>query len=103
MSGTPFQQRVWDALQKIPYGETLTYGEVARTIGKPSAARAVGLANGSNPIAVIVPCHRMVGANGGLTGHRGGLERKQQLLSLEADSLAVSHDFRAGWGSTLAS
>lgn len=90
MSGTPFQQRVWDALQEIPYGETLTYGEVARTIGKPSAARAVGLANSSNPISVIVPCHRVVGADGALTGYGGGLERKQQLLSLEADSLAVS-------------
>lgn len=90
MRGTPFQQRVWDALQEIPYGETLTYGEVARMIGKPSAARAVGLANGSNPISVIVPCHRVVGADGALTGYGGGLERKQQLLSLEADSLAAS-------------
>lgn len=103
MSGTPFQRRVWDALQQIPYGQTITYVELARGIGHPSAARAVGLANGSNPIAVIVPCHRVVGANGGLTGYGGGLERKQQLLSLEADSLAVSHDFRAGWGSTRAS
>ena len=102
MRGTSFQNRVWDELQKIPYGRTATYGELGCRIGQPSAARAVGLANGSNPISVIVPCHRLVGANGALTGYGGGLERKQMLLSLEADSLAVSHDVPARWGSTWA-
>jgi methylated-DNA-[protein]-cysteine S-methyltransferase len=85
MEGTPFQRRVWSALREIPYGETISYGELARRIGRPSAARAVGLANGSNPIAVIVPCHRVIGANGTLTGYGGGIERKRLLLELEAD------------------
>ncbi len=84
MHGTPFERRVWRALQEIPYGETASYGEVARRIGQPSAARAVGLANGRNPIAVIVPCHRVIGANGTLTGYGGGLERKRILLELES-------------------
>jgi methylated-DNA-[protein]-cysteine S-methyltransferase len=83
MHGTPFERRVWNALRDIPYGETASYGEVARRIGQPSASRAVGLANGRNPIAVIVPCHRVIGANGTLTGYGGGLERKQLLLELE--------------------
>jgi len=83
MEGTPFQLRVWSALQEIPYGETTSYGEIARRVGEPSAARAVGLANGSNPIAVIVPCHRVIGASGKLTGYGGGLERKRTLLDLE--------------------
>jgi methylated-DNA-[protein]-cysteine S-methyltransferase len=83
MTGTPFERRVWDALTCIPYGETLSYGELARQIGQPSAARAVGLANGRNPISVIVPCHRVIGANGTLTGYGGGLERKRILLELE--------------------
>jgi methylated-DNA-[protein]-cysteine S-methyltransferase len=82
--GNPFETRVWDALREIPYGETVSYGEIARTIGAPTAARAVGLANGRNPIAVIVPCHRVIGANGTLTGYGGGLERKRFLLDLEA-------------------
>lgn len=82
--GTEFQQTVWKALCEIPYGETLSYGELARRIGQPTAARAVGLANGQNPIAVIVPCHRVIGANGSLTGYGGGLPRKQWLLAHEA-------------------
>ena len=81
--GTSFQRRVWDALSDIPYGETATYGDIARRIGQPAAARAVGLANGRNPIPVIVPCHRVIGANGALTGYAGGLQAKQALLDLE--------------------
>lgn len=84
MDGSAFEQRVWQALQEIPYGETISYGELARRIGQPSAARAVGLANGRNPIAVIVPCHRVIGANGTLTGYGGGVERKRFLLELES-------------------
>lgn len=84
MRGTPFERRVWRALQDIPYGATLSYGELARRIGEPSAARAVGLANGRNPISVIVPCHRVIGADGTLTGYGGGLERKRILLELES-------------------
>lgn len=83
MDGSGFELRVWNALTEIPYGETVSYGEIARRIGQPSAARAVGLANGRNPIGVIVPCHRVIGANGTLTGYGGGLERKQILLELE--------------------
>ena len=83
--GTPFQRRVWRALEEIPYGETVTYSELARRIGRPTAARAVGAANGRNPISVIVPCHRVIGADGTLTGYGGGIERKQFLLDLEAD------------------
>ncbi|PSL54103.1 methylated-DNA-[protein]-cysteine S-methyltransferase [Saccharothrix carnea] len=81
--GTPFQRTVWRALAEIPYGETVTYGELAQRLGRPSAARAVGLANGRNPIAIILPCHRVVGANGDLTGYGGGLARKRRLLDLE--------------------
>jgi len=83
MNGNPFERRVWQALLEIPYGETVSYGEIARRVGQPSAARAVGLANGRNPIAVIVPCHRVIGADGSLTGYGGGLERKRLLLELE--------------------
>jgi methylated-DNA-[protein]-cysteine S-methyltransferase len=82
--GTPFQQRVWAALQTIPYGEIRSYGEIATQISRPGASRAVGLANGRNPIAVIVPCHRVIGASGSLTGYGGGLQRKRLLLDLEA-------------------
>jgi methylated-DNA-[protein]-cysteine S-methyltransferase len=82
--GTPFQQRVWKALCAIPYGETISYGELARRIGQPTASRAVGLANGQNPISIIVPCHRVIGANGTLTGYGGGLERKRWLLAHES-------------------
>ncbi|GAA3435993.1 methylated-DNA--[protein]-cysteine S-methyltransferase [Kutzneria kofuensis] len=83
LRGTPFQRTVWSALREIPYGETISYGELAQQIGKPSAARAVGLANGKNPIGIIVPCHRVVGAGGDLTGYGGGLARKQYLLEFE--------------------
>jgi methylated-DNA-[protein]-cysteine S-methyltransferase len=86
--GADFQLRAWAALREIPYGETVTYGEQARRIGHPDAARAVGAANGQNPIAVIVPCHRVIGANGSLTGFGGGLERKRLLLDLEADTVS---------------
>lgn len=83
LAGTAFQRRVWAALLTIPYGETRSYGEIARQIDAPSASRAVGLANGRNPVSIIVPCHRVVGANGSLTGYGGGLERKRALLELE--------------------
>jgi methylated-DNA-[protein]-cysteine S-methyltransferase len=82
-AGTQFQQTVWAALREIPYGETAGYGELAARIGRPGAARAVGLANGRNPIAIVVPCHRVIGSGGSLTGYGGGLERKRYLLSLE--------------------
>jgi methylated-DNA-[protein]-cysteine S-methyltransferase len=83
LAGASFERKVWHALVGIPYGETVSYGEIARRVGQPSAARAVGLANGRNPIAVIVPCHRVIGADGTLTGYGGGLERKRLLLELE--------------------
>jgi methylated-DNA-[protein]-cysteine S-methyltransferase len=83
-AGTAFQQRVWTALREIPYGETATYGQTAAEIGEPGAARAVGLANGQNPVPIIVPCHRVIGANGSLTGYGGGLDAKRWLLSHEA-------------------
>jgi methylated-DNA-[protein]-cysteine S-methyltransferase len=81
--GTPFQRTVWAALREIPYGQTWSYGQLAGRIGRPGAARPVGLANGRNPIGVIVPCHRVVGATGALTGYGGGIARKRQLLDLE--------------------
>jgi methylated-DNA-[protein]-cysteine S-methyltransferase len=81
--GTPFQLRVWQELRNIPYGETISYGELARRIGKPNASRAVGTANGRNPLSIVVPCHRVIGANGTLTGFGGGLENKRTLLALE--------------------
>jgi methylated-DNA-[protein]-cysteine S-methyltransferase len=83
MAGTDFQRRVWAALREIPYGETVSYGELARGLGQASASRAVGLANGKNPFAVVVPCHRVVGSDGSLTGYGGGLDRKRFLLALE--------------------
>jgi methylated-DNA-[protein]-cysteine S-methyltransferase len=82
--GTPFQKLVWAELRNIPAGTTISYGELAKRIGRPSASRAVGLANGSNPIAVVVPCHRVIGANGSLTGYGGGMERKRWLLEHES-------------------
>jgi methylated-DNA-[protein]-cysteine S-methyltransferase len=82
-AGTPWQHRVWAALREIPYGETRNYGEIAAAVGAPGAARAVGHANGRNPISIVVPCHRVVGADGRLTGYGGGLERKQALLAHE--------------------
>ena len=81
---------MWAALQEIPYGETTTYGEIARRIGRPQAVRAVGLANGRNPVSIVVPCHRVVGSGGALTGYGGGLERKRWLLELEAGRLALA-------------
>jgi methylated-DNA-[protein]-cysteine S-methyltransferase len=84
MHGSEFERRVWRALQDIPYGETTSYGEIARRIGEPDAARGVGWANGRNPIAVIVPCHRVIGADGKLVGYGGGLDNKRLLLELEA-------------------
>ena len=81
--GTEFQELVWAALRTIPYGETWTYGQLAEAIGRPGAARAVGLANGRNPISIVVPCHRVVGSSGKLTGYAGGVERKEYLLALE--------------------
>ncbi|OBF93344.1 O-6-methylguanine DNA methyltransferase [Mycolicibacterium flavescens] len=83
MVGTAFQRKVWAALLTIPYGETRSYGEIARQIGAVGAFRAVGLANGHNPIGIIVPCHRVIGANGSLTGYGGGLDRKRALLDME--------------------
>lgn len=81
--GTPFQQQVWTALRKIPAGQTLSYGALARRLGNPKAMRAVGLANGSNPIPIVIPCHRVIGSDGSLTGYGGGLERKRWLLAHE--------------------
>ncbi|MFC9343410.1 methylated-DNA--[protein]-cysteine S-methyltransferase [Streptomyces sp. NPDC057020] len=86
--GTPFQLRVWEGLLRIPYGETRTYGELAEELGNPGASRAVGLANGKNPVSIIVPCHRVVGASGSLTGYGGGLDRKQRLLAFESGTAA---------------
>ncbi|MGW0709516.1 methylated-DNA--[protein]-cysteine S-methyltransferase [Streptomyces sp. NPDC002643] len=84
LNGTPFQREVWQELRRIPYGETRSYGELAAALGNPAASRAVGLANGKNPIGIIVPCHRVVGANGSLTGYGGGLARKKRLLDFES-------------------
>jgi methylated-DNA-[protein]-cysteine S-methyltransferase len=84
LRGTQFQKDVWNALLTIPYGETRSYGEIARQIGRPDRARAVGAANGSNPVSIIVPCHRVIGSDGSLTGYGGGLPRKRFLLDLEA-------------------
>lgn len=81
--GEPFQQRVWALLRDIPYGETRTYGELARALGQPGAAQAVGAANGANPLSIVVPCHRVVGSDGSLTGFAGGLAAKRHLLTLE--------------------
>jgi O-6-methylguanine DNA methyltransferase len=83
LHGTEFQVEVWEELFRIPYGETRTYAEIARAIGRPAAVRAVGAANGANPVAIIVPCHRVIGSNGTLTGYGGGLPTKAWLLSLE--------------------
>ena len=89
MEGSPFQRRVWKELEGIPYGETISYGELARRVGPPATPRNVGATNGRNPVAVIVPCHRVIGADGSLTGYGGGLERKRLLLDLEAGVLAL--------------
>jgi methylated-DNA-[protein]-cysteine S-methyltransferase len=87
--GTPFQLQVWKRLCEIPYGETISYGELARRVGNPKASRAVGLANGSNPIAIVIPCHRVIGSNGKLTGYGGGLPLKEKLLALERRQLRL--------------
>jgi O-6-methylguanine DNA methyltransferase len=84
--GTPFQRLVWDAVAAVPYGETRTYGTIARNIGRPAAVRAVGAANGANPLPIIIPCHRLIGANGSLIKYGGGLEIKRQLLALEQNT-----------------
>jgi methylated-DNA-[protein]-cysteine S-methyltransferase len=89
LDGTDFQLLVWNNLRKIPYGETVSYGQLARRIGSPEAARAVGLANGSNPIPIIIPCHRVIGSNGDLTGFGGGLPVKKKLLALESRQLSL--------------
>ncbi len=90
--GTEFQRRVWEELTRIPYGQTISYGELARRIGQPGSARAVGLANGRNPISIVVPCHRVIGANGSLVGYGGGLPRKKALLAHEAARAAQASD-----------
>ena len=95
-AGTPFQRAVWRALRGIPCGTTITYGKLAQQIGKPAAVRAVGLANGSNPIGVIVPCHRVIGANGSLTGYGGGLDRKRWLLEHESGGSKRSAPAQSG-------
>ena len=89
LGGTPFQRRIWTALDAIPYGETISYGELARRIGQPAAVRAVGLANGRNPLSIVVPCHRVVGTGGALTGYGGGTARKRWLLDLEQGALPL--------------
>lgn len=86
VQGTPFQMAVWNELRKIPYGTTCSYGEIARSLGKPGAARAVGMANHGNPVAVVIPCHRVVGADGSLTGYAGGLHLKEKLLAIETQT-----------------
>jgi methylated-DNA-[protein]-cysteine S-methyltransferase len=88
--GTPFQKRVWGELRSIAAGTTLSYGELAKRIGRPGASRAVGSANGSNPIAIVVPCHRVIGSNGALTGYGGGMERKRWLLQHEGAQLSLA-------------
>ena len=93
-TGTPFQKSVWQALREIAYGETISYAELARRIGKARAVRAVGMANGANPLSIIVPCHRVIGADGSLTGYGGGLPTKKFLLDLE--SRTAGHDLKSG-------
>jgi len=86
LAGTDFQRAVWDELVRIPYGETVSYGEIARRLGRPERVRAVGAANGRNPVAIVVPCHRVIGADGGLVGYGGGLDRKRRLLAIEGSA-----------------
>ena len=90
--GTPFQQRVWKELCRIPFGTTISYRELATRVGQPNAMRAVGLANGRNPLAIVVPCHRVIGADGSLTGYGGGLDRKRYLLALERGDATLFRD-----------
>ncbi|NYV77762.1 methylated-DNA--[protein]-cysteine S-methyltransferase [Streptomyces sp. UH6] len=89
MNGTAFQRSVWERLRAIPYGETRSYGQLAAELGSPGASRAVGLANGRNPVGIIVPCHRVIGAGGSLTGYGGGLERKERLLAFERGAVPL--------------
>jgi len=89
LEGTEFQLRVWNSLRTIPYGETISYAELAQRVGQPKAVRAVGLANGSNPIPIIIPCHRVIGSDGNLTGFGGGLAAKKKLLDLESRQLSL--------------
>jgi methylated-DNA-[protein]-cysteine S-methyltransferase len=100
--GTPFQRAVWSALGEIPYGETVSYGELTRRLGRPNASRAVGAANGRNPVPIIIPCHRVVGANGALTGFGGGLPIKRMLLDLEAEASGQRLWKRSSWVSSRA-
>ena len=86
VEGTAFQKAVWNELQRIPYGETRSYGDIAKALGKPGASRAVGSANHNNPVAIVIPCHRVVGQDGSLTGYAGGVHLKQQLLAIESHS-----------------
>lgn len=95
LDGTAFQQQVWAGLREIPFGATLSYGQLADRIGRPTAVRAVGLANGRNPIGIVVPCHRVVGSDGGLTGYGGGVERKQYLLAHERRVLGLQLGLQA--------
>jgi methylated-DNA-[protein]-cysteine S-methyltransferase len=97
LAGTPFQRRVWAALLEIPYGTTVTYTELARTVGRPDVVRAVAAAVGRTPVPIVVPCHRVLGAGGALTGYGGGLQRKQALLDLERRG-AAGLDPRPAWG-----
>lgn len=89
IQGTDFQKQVWQQLVKIPYGQTISYGELAKRIGNPKAGRAVGMANGKNPVSIIIPCHRVIGADGSLTGFGGGMDVKQQLLALEKKMVGI--------------
>jgi methylated-DNA-[protein]-cysteine S-methyltransferase len=98
VEGTPFQKAVWNELLRIPYGETRSYSDIAKAIGKPEAARAVGMANHDNPVAVVIPCHRVIGRNGALTGYAGGLHLKAQLLSLERPHPASGRPLPEGEG-----
>lgn len=93
--GTPFQLQVWEALREVPYGQTVSYGQLAARIGRARASRAVGLAIGRNPISIVVPCHRVIGKSGALTGYGGGLDKKRRLLALEARLVSSSASARA--------
>jgi methylated-DNA-[protein]-cysteine S-methyltransferase len=96
LHGTAFQMKVWNALQKIPYGKTISYGELAAIIGNPKASRAVGMANNRNPIPIIIPCHRVIGHDGSLTGYAGGLDLKRELLELEGAAIHAGRQVLSG-------
>lgn len=102
-AGTPFQKRIWSALREIPAGQTVSYSDLARHIGQPTAVRAVGLANGANPVSIVVPCHRVIGADGSLTGYGGGLDRKRWLLHHEKQAIAcAAHAAASGHNAIMA-